>query len=48
MKTLIEKASGILDRYSNLEGYEDEQEIEGLLEDAMNVIAEFVERKKAE
>ncbi len=46
MKDLINRAKAIIDRYADLEGYEDEAETEMLLEDAMNIISEFVDASK--
>ena len=41
MNDLIKRAKDLLDRYADLEGYEDYEETEMLLEDAMNLIADF-------
>lgn len=44
MKNLNERMNDILNRYADLEGQEDIEEIEMLLEDAMNIINEIVNR----
>ena len=41
MENLINRAKEVIDRYADLEGYEDYEETEMLLEDAMNLIADF-------
>ena len=46
MNNLIKCAKAIIDRYANVEGYEDTEETEMLLEDAMNIISEFVSANK--
>ena len=46
MNDLINRAKDLLDRYADLEGYEDYEETEMLLEDAMNIISEFVDANK--
>ena len=48
MKELIERAKDLLDRYADYEGYEDIGDTEMLLEDAMNLIADFKDKLKAE
>ena len=46
MKDLINRAKEVIDRYADLEGWGDEAETEALLEDAMNIISEFVDASK--
>lgn len=46
MDNLIKRAKAIINRYANFEGYEDTEETEMLLEDAMNIISEFVDASK--
>lgn len=46
MNNLIERAKAIINRYANFEGHENTEETETLLEDAMNIISEFVELNK--
>ena len=48
MDTLKERAEELLNRYADYEGYEDIEEAEMLLEDAMNLISELKENLKAE
>jgi hypothetical protein len=42
MKKLIKKAKAIIDRYADFEDYDDYEEVEALLEDAMNIISDFI------
>lgn len=46
MNNLIERAKAIINRYANFEGHENTEETETLLEDAMNIISEFVGANK--
>jgi hypothetical protein len=46
MENLINRAKEVIDRYADLEGYEDYEETEMLLEDAMNIISEFIDASK--
>jgi hypothetical protein len=43
MEELIERAKEIIDRYADFEDYDDTEEVEMLLEDAMNIISDFVD-----
>lgn len=44
MENLTTRAKNLLERYANLDGYEDMEENEMLLEEAMNIISEFVSK----
>ena len=46
MEELIKRANEINERYADLEGYGDTEETEVLLEDAMNLIDDFVNAVK--
>ena len=41
-RVLLQDAQAVLDRYANYEGFEDDQDAEYLLEDAMNIISRFM------
>jgi hypothetical protein len=46
MKDLIERAKALVDTYANLDDFEDEAGTEQMLEDAMNIITEFIDKSK--
>ena len=46
MEELIERAKEIIDRYADFEDYDDNEEVEMLLEDAMNIISDFIKASK--